>query len=47
MAGGAGIGWVVGLLSDGTARPMATGMAVMGVAALVVFVTLVRPPKSE
>ena len=47
MAGGAGIGWVVGLLSDGTARPMATGMAVMGVAALVVFVTLVRPAKSE
>ena len=42
MAGGAGIGWLVGLLSDGTARPMASGMGAMGVAALVVFVTLVR-----
>ncbi|MDO8607788.1 MAG: multidrug effflux MFS transporter [Phaeospirillum sp.] len=42
MAGGAAIGWVAGLVFDGSARPMATAMAVLGAAAMAVFFSLVR-----
>lgn len=43
MAGGAGIGWVAGLAFDGTARPMATTMAVLGLVAALLFFSLVKP----
>lgn len=43
MAGGAAIGWVAGLAFDGTARPMATAMAVLGLAAAGLFLSLVKP----
>ncbi|OAN48070.1 Bcr/CflA family drug resistance efflux transporter [Paramagnetospirillum marisnigri] len=42
MAGGAGIGWLAGLAFDGTARPMATAMAVLGLTAWALFLILVR-----
>lgn len=42
MAGGAAIGWVAGLGFDGSARPMATAMAVLGAAAMAAFFSLVR-----
>ncbi len=43
MAGGAAIGGLAGLVFDGSARPMATGMAILGTAAAAVFLILVRP----
>ncbi|RAU22857.1 Bcr/CflA family drug resistance efflux transporter [Paramagnetospirillum kuznetsovii] len=43
MAGGAGIGWLAGLAFDGSARPMTTAMALLGLVAAVVFFSLVKP----
>jgi DHA1 family bicyclomycin/chloramphenicol resistance-like MFS transporter len=43
MAGGAGIGWLAGLVFDGTARPMATSMALLGLASAILYFKLVRP----
>ncbi|EME71734.1 major facilitator superfamily permease [Paramagnetospirillum caucaseum] len=43
MAGGAVAGWLVGHFHDGSARPLAAMMAVMGLAALLVYLKVVRP----
>jgi DHA1 family bicyclomycin/chloramphenicol resistance-like MFS transporter len=42
MAGGAIIGWAVGLVFDGTPRPMVTAMALVGLAGMVVYRLTVR-----
>jgi len=41
MAGGAAIGWVAGLVFDGSARPMTAAMAILAALAAVVFFSLV------
>jgi MFS transporter, DHA1 family, multidrug resistance protein len=43
MCGGAVAGWLVGWLYDGSARPLATMMAVMGLAVLLAYLGLARP----
>lgn len=42
MSGGAVAGWLVGRLYDGSARPLATMVAVMGLMSLLVYLGLVR-----
>nr|WP_269446052.1 multidrug effflux MFS transporter [Paramagnetospirillum magneticum] len=43
MSGGAVAGWLVGTLYDGSARPLAAMVAVMGLLSLLVYLRLVRP----
>jgi DHA1 family bicyclomycin/chloramphenicol resistance-like MFS transporter len=43
MGGGASAGWLVGALHDGSARPLAAMMAVMGLTSLLVYLRVVRP----
>jgi DHA1 family bicyclomycin/chloramphenicol resistance-like MFS transporter len=43
MSGGALAGGLVGVLYDGSARPLAAMMAVMGVASLLAYIKVVRP----
>jgi MFS transporter, DHA1 family, multidrug resistance protein len=43
MSGGAASGWLVGRLYDGTARPIATIMAAMGLLSLALYLKVARP----
>ncbi|WP_096704624.1 multidrug effflux MFS transporter [Magnetospirillum sp. 15-1] len=43
MSGGAVAGWLVGRFYDGSARPLAAMMAVMGLVALLIYLRAVRP----